>query len=776
MSKRLEKIRSKWPDVALLSLPGVPQNMKADVIFHAVTQADKTQGHKCVDWLLKSWRGGAFQWEDIKAGASSRVSDQIMRFDLNKQKIEDVSLRSLMKYKSPGELDAIMDKLGVPKEISEFDLSSNQTKKLLMAKARLESQHFETESGIKFDIPLTQFASCILGRNTRWCTAARDDNEFFSYAETGPLFIITLPTGERFQAHVDTQGLYSFTIMDDNDVAVRRTANSPIRPFAEEIADKIVTYISDTKRKKGDIHHKCILNLKDRMIQDMAYNPENQTHTNNTDTYHQNVMIEQKNIEDSLRKADISGLSVSYETAPQDDKKYLTIRLNHGDVRKFMEALTPLIQAQGSVYRFIGNGIRYINIIPDIQTFKDMLEYVEKHDAQKISPLIYSRIQLSKSDITPDELSHIYSDKNATIINNIFQAEMTQEQSLAICKAYCDARNYKIDTLEEKSILIGNFIKNQNPPQNINSAIAVMFGKEHSIDTLKPTEFAPFLMMSGPSLMSRDHANGNTRNIEAIYAMSKRFMTPTPQEQEDFLRKYSPDILDETQEKREMVYRTRLINIMTSVSMEALPDFRKDIKNYLDLKGIMKEITTDNVEPGKISDILLGTLATHRYIPLIIKDMPEGSLSEKERNLARLLYLDDLESIIPGSVERVLDHVSLDAQEYKKLTLSRYLPMTPQNIEAITTMTPDAQAHIKKALEDEAEKVKALEDCAKELCKRCLSMSNNKPTNYRDSYISVTPVLNNIQYGLPYIKKHVQDYIKIAKEMTPTHGQAISPT
>lgn len=81
-----------------------------------------------------------------------------------------------------------------------------------MMKARLESYHEETPSGIKMDIPSTIFAARKLGQETKWCTSAQEDNMFLKYAKTGPLMIITLPTGERFQAHIDIE-----TEKDDDD-------------------------------------------------------------------------------------------------------------------------------------------------------------------------------------------------------------------------------------------------------------------------------------------------------------------------------------------------------------------------------------------------------------------------------------------------------------------------------------------------------------------------------------------------------------------------------
>lgn len=203
MSKRLQKIRTKWHGTDLTGLPGVPEETPPSAIWTAVIGSDPTQNHKYVSWILDAWKRGTFQWEDINSGAESRIADQLKRFEHNKHRLPDTAMRSLMKYKGPGELDKILDDHGIARESSEYDLSSNQTKKLLMAKARLESERYELPSGIIIEMPLTKFASTILGRNTRWCTASNkpDDNAFQRYAVKGPLLIVTLPHGERYQIH-----------------------------------------------------------------------------------------------------------------------------------------------------------------------------------------------------------------------------------------------------------------------------------------------------------------------------------------------------------------------------------------------------------------------------------------------------------------------------------------------------------------------------------------------------------------------------------------------
>lgn len=298
MSKRIQKVRDKWSDERLLGLPGVRFDSSPDAIFNLVLSADPTPNHKYLDWTLRAWETGKFLFEDIQTGNASRIADQLKRFEANKHKIPDPTMRSLMKYKGPGELDAAMDKAGVPKEISFFDMSSNQQKKAMMIKARLESRRGEM-GGVTFDTLLSEFSSHILGRNTRWCTAASKDNMFEDYANNGPLIIIEIPGGQRFQSYVNItkilnpssirdwdnggrvdlsydefikniMNINKFEIMNENDNALTAEDIKAIEPYRQSITEYLsktytdiyMYYIEGYDKYRAsveDAFHKCIL-------------------------------------------------------------------------------------------------------------------------------------------------------------------------------------------------------------------------------------------------------------------------------------------------------------------------------------------------------------------------------------------------------------------------------------------------------------------------------------------------------------------------------------
>jgi len=68
----------------------------------------------------------------------------------------------------------------------------------------------------KILIPLTEKASCFLGRQTRWCTASTESENYFNYYnKKGKLYVILPKDGRKFQFHFEEAQL-----MDEQDKEV----------------------------------------------------------------------------------------------------------------------------------------------------------------------------------------------------------------------------------------------------------------------------------------------------------------------------------------------------------------------------------------------------------------------------------------------------------------------------------------------------------------------------------------------------------------------------
>ena len=220
--RRLEKIQRHWAPERLKNLPGA-HDISSDVIFKAVVDADPTPQKKMVGWLLEAWEQKGFLWEDIRAGRNSKTAHTLRDFERLKKKLTnndgqpDIPARSLMNYKTPGQIwSRIKPELDKEEEYGETQ-SSREQKRLETTKARFEALTQVFDSGLKLEMPLTRFSAMKLGRNTKWCTSAKEDNMFQSYMETGMLMIFTIPSGERFQAHIPIHRKVEGRVIDDGD-------------------------------------------------------------------------------------------------------------------------------------------------------------------------------------------------------------------------------------------------------------------------------------------------------------------------------------------------------------------------------------------------------------------------------------------------------------------------------------------------------------------------------------------------------------------------------
>lgn len=279
MSKRLDKIRTKWTDERLRRLPGVPDSRQSlNKVFACIVQADPTSQHKMVDWLLTAWENKGFLWEDIRTGSNSKIAQTMSDFERLKSRLTkedgtpDIPARSLMKYKNPGEVwTRIKPLLELEESLGETQGSRTQ-KRLDIAKARLETYSVALETGVQMDIPMTQFSAMILGRTTKWCTSADNDNRFLHYAEQGPLMIFTLPDGTRFQAHgvIDEKTDDELDRFNDiDDIEETKNYNS-ISCRIDEIL-RAINHIPEEEREGGYDSKAVYYGHIERIAQDMQF-------------------------------------------------------------------------------------------------------------------------------------------------------------------------------------------------------------------------------------------------------------------------------------------------------------------------------------------------------------------------------------------------------------------------------------------------------------------------------------------------------------------------
>lgn len=171
----------------------------------AILEFFQTKIHKkYVQWLANRYMNKEFQLEDWK-----QIKDDLKTFDKVKAKLR---IKDINQYESMVALDKVIDAL------KDTDNRSNKQKEK-DARAKIfkdkDAVLFYKDSDIKIEIPKTEEAACILGKGTRWCTSARDNNMFSYYNRDGDLYIITTKSGEKYQFHLHTK---QFMDSSDRDV------------------------------------------------------------------------------------------------------------------------------------------------------------------------------------------------------------------------------------------------------------------------------------------------------------------------------------------------------------------------------------------------------------------------------------------------------------------------------------------------------------------------------------------------------------------------------
>ena len=181
----------------------LPKNKSIIELADIIEQQYDVRSGEYVFWLLNRYVNDKIsRWEDI----GSRAIPAIEKFDLLKKKPK---LNPPLPTKDLNQIRSLSDLEDIVEKYQEKDLAS-QTEK-----ASAEEQNFYDSKQaillhngpqIKVVIPKTKEASMYFGRNTRWCTAATKNNQFNSYNDEGPLYIVLIKSkNERYQFHFEDE-------------------------------------------------------------------------------------------------------------------------------------------------------------------------------------------------------------------------------------------------------------------------------------------------------------------------------------------------------------------------------------------------------------------------------------------------------------------------------------------------------------------------------------------------------------------------------------------
>lgn len=194
--KRAEFIKktyeAKWPE------KGVPDYKTLDKLIEKVAAVDPTKNGAYMQWMIKMIMKDP---QENKPEDLDRTGEDLKSFETFKSKIENKDINS---YKSFIQLFDVIAPLNEPKEKTPEDKkAAAEAKKLEELKKEILLVYTGSEGWIR--VPTTERASCWLGQNTRWCTAAKNNNYFASYNKNDRLFVIyDKASKERIQIHIQS--------------------------------------------------------------------------------------------------------------------------------------------------------------------------------------------------------------------------------------------------------------------------------------------------------------------------------------------------------------------------------------------------------------------------------------------------------------------------------------------------------------------------------------------------------------------------------------------
>ena len=185
------------------------KNKSIEEIINLFVQSDPTSKKAYALWMINTYLSNGIRFlEDLGRTNEALISYIDLKFK-NKLKPEH---KDINKIKSLNELEGLIDEY---KEKPIIPQSERQREKELEQEfyKNKEAILFYNDNEIKVVVPKTERASCFFGRNTKWCTAATNNNRFSIYNINGPLFIILIKKeNKRFQFHFEMK-----QFMDEKD-------------------------------------------------------------------------------------------------------------------------------------------------------------------------------------------------------------------------------------------------------------------------------------------------------------------------------------------------------------------------------------------------------------------------------------------------------------------------------------------------------------------------------------------------------------------------------
>jgi hypothetical protein len=192
-------------------------------------------------WIYKQLKNGLKEEDFYKVKEYLRLFVKfINRIDSNK--------RDISKYNTIQDLYSVVKDF----ENNEDDIATSKTSEIKKIKEEELDLVFSNSSWSVY-VPLTEKASCLIGKGTQWCTAAEKSNNMFDhYNGQGKLYVlINKDNNSKYQLHFESNQL-----MDENDREVAASyffdyvaEDNDLYEFLKGVNDNFYQFILETSVK-----------------------------------------------------------------------------------------------------------------------------------------------------------------------------------------------------------------------------------------------------------------------------------------------------------------------------------------------------------------------------------------------------------------------------------------------------------------------------------------------------------------------------------------------
>lgn len=219
-------------------------NTASEVIKYLADNISEKHLQKIVNW---------YQQSQILLGDVSNIKTLIDTFEKVKPKLEK---KDLNQYKDVDDLRIVMD---VGEHVSNKQKEREYVKQLYDNK---DIETFYKDGDITVTIPKTKEGAIFLGRGTKWCTSAKEENMFGYYKGSGTLYVINCKNGDKYQFYIAKKTIENEYRDDgDNSVDLNTIVNkhpSLVNAFSTIAFDKGIIELMDTVNnlseiKKGEV-------------------------------------------------------------------------------------------------------------------------------------------------------------------------------------------------------------------------------------------------------------------------------------------------------------------------------------------------------------------------------------------------------------------------------------------------------------------------------------------------------------------------------------------